>query len=83
MHVQSKPDIPQGLPIEKIMKLAATPQGQNLLSQLQQQHGDTMNSAIAQAQSGDFSAVKQTMAEFLASPAGQELLKQMRGFNNG
>lgn len=81
--MQNPSDIPQGLPLDKIMKFAATPQGQALLSQLQQQHSTEMDSAIAQAQAGDYSAVKQTMAAFLASPAGQELMQKMRGLNHG
>lgn len=81
--MQDRPNIPQGLPLDKIVKLAATEEGQALLAQLQQHHGQTMESAIAQAQAGDFTQVKQTMSDFLASPAGQELMKQMRGFNNG
>lgn len=76
-------NLPQGLPLEEMLKLAGTPQGQAILSMLQQQHGKTMESAIAQAQAGDFTQVKQTMTEFLASPAGQALMKQMRGLNNG
>lgn len=76
-------NLPQGLPLEEMLKLAGTPQGQALLSMLQAQHGKTMETAIAQAQAGDFTQVKQTMTEFLTSPAGQELMKQMRGLNNG
>lgn len=81
--MQNHPNIPKGLPLEEMMKLASSAEGQALLSQLQQQHGKTMESAIAQAQAGDFTQVKQMMSEFLSSPAGQELMKQMRGFNNG
>ena len=83
MCMQNPSNIPQGLPLEKIMKLASTPQGQALITQLQQHNNGTMDAAIAQAQAGDFSAVKQTMAEFLSSPAGQEFMQKMRGMNNG
>ena len=81
MHNQS--DIPQGLPLDKMMQFAATPQGQALLAQLQQQHSKEMDSAIAQAQAGDYTAVKQTMSAFLSSPAGQELMKKIRGSDHG
>ena len=81
--MNKQPDIPQGLPMEKIMKLASTPQGQAIINQLQQQHGKAMDTAIAQAQAGDYSAVRKTMSDFLASPAGQELMKNMRGLNDG
>ena len=81
--MQDQPNSPQGLPLEEIMKLAATAEGQALLAHLKQQHGVTMETAIAQAQAGDFTQVKQTMSEFLSSPAGQQLMKQMRGFHHG
>lgn len=75
--------LPQGLPLEEMLKLAGTPQGQAILSMLQSQHGKAMEAAIAQAQAGDYTKVQITMSEFLSSPAGQELMKQMRGLNNG
>lgn len=75
--------LPQGLPLEEMLKLAGTPQGQAILSMLQSQHGKAMEAAIAQAQAGDYTKVQKTMSEFLSSPAGQELMKQMRGLNNG
>lgn len=77
--MENRPDYPQGLPMEEVMKLAGTPQGQALLAQLQQNHGKAMEAAIAQAQAGNFEQVRKTMSEFLASPAGQELMKQLRG----
>lgn len=77
--MQQQPKIPQGLPMEQIMKLAATPQGQAVLSQLQSNHPKELETAIAQAQAGDFQQVQKTLADFLSSPAGRELMKQLRG----
>lgn len=81
--MQNRPDLPQGLPMEELMKLAATPQGQALLSQLQSQHPKELESAIAQAQAGDYEQVKRTVTDFLHTPAGRELMKQLRGHGNG
>ena len=68
----------QNLPLEEAMKLAATPQGQQLLQQLQNQHGPLLQSAIAQAQSGDYEQVKQMLSGLLHSPEGKALLEQLR-----
>lgn len=73
----------QGLPMEKIMQLANSPQGQALLAQLQQSDPNTLKSAMQSAQAGNYEDVKKTMTDFLATPAGQALMKQMRGLNNG
>ena len=66
------------LPIEEAMKLAATPKGQQLLRQLQEQHGSILQSAIQQAQSGDYEQVKQMLSALVNSPEGKALLQQLR-----
>ena len=76
-------NLSQGLPMDKIMQLANSPQGQALLAQLQQSHPDALQSAMQDAQAGNYEQVKKSMSEFLSSPAGQALMQQMRGFNNG
>ena len=71
-------DQPQDLPISEAMRLAATPQGQQILKQLQEQHGDLMQSAIQRAQSGDYTQVKQMISSLLQSPDGKALLDNLR-----
>ena len=65
------------------MQLAASPQGQALFSQLQQSDPNTLQTAMQNAQAGNYEQVKKTMTDFLATPAGQALMQQMRGLNNG
>lgn len=77
--MQNNPSYPPGLPIEQMLKLASTPQGQAVLSQLQNNHPAELETAIAQAQAGNYQQVQKTLAEFLNSPAGKELMKQLRG----
>ena len=76
-------DYPQGLPIEEMMKLAGTSQGRALIAMLQQTHGKELETAIAQAQSGNYEQVKQTLSSFLASPSEKAILEQLRGNNHG
>ncbi len=76
-------DYPQGLPIEEMIKLAGTSQGQALIAVLQQSHGKELEGAIAQAQAGNYEQVKQTLSAFLASPSGKAIFEQLRGNGNG
>lgn len=69
----------QNLPLADALKLAATPKGQQLLRQLQDQHGALMHSAMEQAQSGDYEQVKKMLSGLLSSPEGKALLEQLRG----
>ena len=65
--------------MKEAMKLANTDAGKQLLALLQDQQRDTLESAMAQAQAGNYEAVKKTMSAALASPEVQRLIKQMRG----
>jgi hypothetical protein len=77
--MQNFQDLTQGLPMDKIMQLANSPQGQAIFTQLQQSDPQALQSAMQDAQAGNFEQVKKTMSEFLSSPAGQALMQQMRG----
>ena len=81
--MQNFQDFTQGLPMDKIMQLANSPQGQALFAQLQQSDPNTLQAAMQNAQAGNYEQVKKNMTDFLATPAGQALMKQMRGLNNG
>ena len=65
------------------MALAGSSQAQAMIAQLQNQRSSQLEAAVAQAQAGDFRQVKETLNQYLQSPAGQEMLKQLRGRSNG
>ena len=77
------PDFPGKFSMEDAMRLAKSPQGQKVLAQLQQHHSGALESAMAQAQSGDYSQIKNPLSAFLQSPEGQNLMNQLRGNQNG
>lgn len=81
--MQNPSDFPNGIPIEEAMKLASSPEGKALLSQLQQQYGQQVQSAIAQAQSGNYEQVKNTLASLMDTPIGKALMEQLRGQEHG
>ena len=71
------------LPMEKLKELSASPQGQALLSKLQSQKSKELEEAVMQAQAGNLEQVKRSVSDFLRTAAGQEIMKQLRGQNNG
>ena len=77
--MQNSPQFPQGLQMEQIRRLMDTPQGQAVLSRLQTSHPQELQAAVVQAQAGNFQQVQATLSQFLNSPEGKELMKQLRG----
>lgn len=58
-------------------RLAQTEAGQQLLSLLQSQNPQQLQTAMAQASSGDYEQLKKTLGAFMASPEAQTLLKKL------
>ena len=77
--MQDRTPFPPGLPMEQMLKFAETPQGQAILTQLQNSHPKELEEAIAQAQAGNYQQVQHAMTEFLKSPAGKELIRKLKG----
>ena len=69
--------------MEDALRFAATPQGQAVLSQLQQEHSQALQTAMAQAQTGDYRQLKKTLSDFINSPTGKAVLEQLRRNSNG
>ncbi len=69
--------------IEEAKKLAQSDAGKKLYAALQQSHGQQLQNAMAQANAGDFSAVKSTLSQMMNSPEVQALLQQMGGKTDG
>lgn len=69
--------------IQEAMRLARSDTGQQLLTLLQTQNGDSLRRAMDQAAAGDYEQVKQTMSTLLASPEARALLEQLGRNGNG
>lgn len=65
--------------VAEAMRLANTDAGKQLLALLKSQQPGALETAMNQAQTGNYDAIKQTMSAALSSPEVQRLLKQMRG----
>lgn len=58
-------------------RLAQTEPGQKLLTLLQSQNPQQLQTAMQQASSGDLEQLKKTLSTFMSSPEAQILLKQL------
>lgn len=65
--------------MQEAVRMAKSPAGQQLLTMLQQSDPETIQKAMAQASSGDFSQISETLAPILASEDVKKLLQQMGG----
>lgn len=68
---------PDDLSVQKAMRFANTPAGQQLIAMLQQADHSQIQKAMSQASAGDFNDAQKTLSSILSSPEAQKLLKQM------
>lgn len=64
---------------QDVMRLVNSPAGQQLLALLQKTDPEALSKAKAQASSGEYSQISQTLAPLLASEDVQKLLRQLGG----
>ena len=63
--------------MEDIMKIAASPAGQTLLTVLQQNGAKELQLAAQKATAGDFNSAKQAISQLLQVPKVKQLLEQL------
>lgn len=69
--------LPNNLSMQEVLRLAATPAGQQLIALLQQQSGSDFQSAMSSAAAGDYTQAKRAVEKMMADPQAQKLLKQL------
>ena len=77
--MQKSSNYPTDASIQEAMRLAQSQTGQKLLAKLQEAEPDTLQSVMAQAESGDMEQLKKSMSQLLSNPDIQALLKQLGG----
>lgn len=63
--------------MQEAMRIAATPQGKQFLSMLNQGQSDKLGKAMASYQSGNIQDAKRILEEVLSSPQGKKIMEQM------
>lgn len=72
-------NFPNNLSMQELLRLAASPAGQQLIALLQKQAGSDFQNAMASAASGDYEPAKRAMEALMADPQAQKLLRQLGG----
>lgn len=69
--MQQNPDM------AKLMKMAQSPAGQELLSRLQHTGGQHLQDVMSKASAGDYEEAKQALFALMQDPTMQQLLRKM------
>ena len=77
--MENNTNLPAGLSSQDIMRMAASPAGQQLIALLRRQGGSNFQKAMANAASGNYADAKQVIESLMNDPQAQKLLKQLRG----
>lgn len=68
--------------LQKVLSIAKSPAGQQLLAMLQRCDADTVQQVRTNAQSGNFAAAQDALQTLLKNPEAQQLMKELGG-NHG
>ena len=75
--MENRTDLPGNLPMQEVLRLAASPAGQQLIALMRQQGGSDFQKAMSNAASGDHTQAKKAIESMLADPQAQKLLKDL------
>lgn len=70
-------NLPNNLSMQEVLRMAATPAGQQLIAMLRRQGGNELQSAMASAASGDYREAKHAIEKLLRDPQAQKLMKEL------
>ena len=69
--------LPNSISIQEVLRLAASPAGQQLIALMQKNGGNEFKQAMQQAAAGDYTGAKRAVESLLTDPQAQRLLKEL------
>ena len=69
--------LPNGISMQEVLRLAASPAGQQLIEKKKKKGGTKFAQAMQQASAGDYMGAKKAMESLLTDPQAQRLLKEL------
>ena len=75
--MENNSNLPSNISMQEVLRMAATPAGQQLIALLRQQGGSEFQAAMSGAASGDYTQAKRAIEKLMADPQAQKLLKQL------
>ena len=75
--MENVPNLPDNFSMQEVLRMAASPAGQQLIALLRQQDGNAFQSAMSSAAVGNYTQAKHAIEKLMADPQAQKLLKQL------
>ncbi|MBR4290263.1 MAG: hypothetical protein IKT52_06460 [Oscillospiraceae bacterium] len=75
--MENKAQLPGNIPMQEILRMAASPAGQKLIAMMQQQGGGELQKAMEQASNGDYTQAKRAIETLMRDPQAQKLMKEL------
>ena len=75
--MENSSNLPGNLSMQEVLRMAATPAGQQLIAMFRSQSDSEFQSAMSSAASGDYTQAKRAIEKLMQDPQAQKLLKQL------
>lgn len=75
--MENNPNLPNHVSMQEVLRMAASPAGQQLIAMLRKQSDSEFQAAMSSAASGDYTQAKQAIEKLMTDPQAQKLLKQL------
>lgn len=75
--MENNPNLPNHISMQEVLRMAASPAGQQLIAMLRKQSDSDFQAAMSSAASGDYTQAKQAIEKLMADPQALKLLKQL------
>ena len=75
--MENNPNLPNHISMQEVLRMAASPAGQQLIAMLRKQSDSEFQAAMSSAASGDYTQAKQAIEKLMADPQARKLLNQL------
>ena len=75
--MENRTELPGGIPMQEILRMAASPAGQQLIAMMRSQGGSELQQAMSNAAAGDYTQAKRAIEKLMTDPQAQKLLKEL------
>ena len=75
--MENNPNLPNHISMQEVLRMAASPAGQQLIAMLRKQSDSEFQAAMTSAAAGDYTQAKQAIEKLMTDPQAQKLLNQL------
>ena len=75
--MENNPNLPNQISLQEVLRMAASPAGQQLIAMLRKQSDSEFQAAMSSAAAGDYTQAKQAIEKLITDPQARKLLNQL------